>query len=57
MTKLSPYVNELISFLVMLLLIVALVSGQLNAAAYQMASLDAAHDEAARIPHIRLEDE
>ncbi len=57
MTKLSPYVNEIISFLVMLLLIVALVSGQLNAAAYQLASLDAAHDEAARISHIRLEDE
>ncbi len=57
MSKLSSYVNEIISFIVMLLLIVALVSGQLNAAAYQVASLDAAHDEAARISHIRLEDE
>ena len=57
MSKLSPYVNEIISFIIMLLLLVALISGQLNAAAYQMASMDEAHDEASRVSHVRLEDE
>ena len=57
MSKLSPYVNEIVSFIVMALLLVALVSGQLNAQAYKMASLDAAHDEAFNVSHFRLEDE
>jgi len=41
----------------MLLLLVALISGQLNEQAYQLASMDAAHDEASQISHVRLEDE
>lgn len=57
MSRLSPYINEIISFIVMLLLLVALVSGQINASAYQLASLDAAGDEASKISHVRLEDE
>ena len=57
MSRLSPYINEIISFIVMLLLLVALISGQVNASAYQLASLDAASDEAAKISHVRLEDE
>ena len=38
MSKTNSYVNELISFLVMFLLLAALVSGQLYARADQMAS-------------------
>jgi len=57
MSKLSPYINEIISFLLMLLMLVALVSGQANAGAYQRASLDAAHAEDSRISYFRLEDE
>jgi hypothetical protein len=54
MSKLSSYINELISFLVMLLLLAALISGQLNAQAAKLASVDR---EASEISHIRLEDE
>ena len=54
MSKLSSYVNELLSFVVMLLLLAALISGQLNAQAAKLASVDS---EAAEISHIRLEDE
>lgn len=57
MSRLSPYVNEIISFIVMLLMLVALVSGQMNEQAYKLASLDAAEAEAAHISHFRLEDE
>ena len=57
MSRLQPYINEIVSFIVMALLLVALVSGQLNAQAYKMASIDAAYDEAASISHVRLEDE
>jgi len=57
MNKLSAYVNEIVSFIVMLLMLVALVSGQLNAAAYQLAAAEAATDESTRISHVRLEDE
>ena len=57
MSKLSPYINEIVSFIVMLLMLVALVSGQMNEQAYKLASLDAADVEAARISHFRLEDE
>lgn len=57
MSKLSPYINEIISFIVMLLMLVALVSGQANARAYQLASLDAAEAEITRTSHFRLEDE
>jgi len=56
MSKLSTYVNEIISFIVMLLMLIALISGQVNAQAYKLASLDAAYDEAAKISHVRLED-
>ena len=57
MKKLSPYLNEIISLFVMLLLLVALVSGQMNASAYQLASIDAARGEGANVSHFRLEDE
>ena len=57
MSKLSPYINEIISFIIMLLMLVALVSGQANARAYQLASLDAAKAEITRTSHFRLEDE
>jgi archaellum component FlaG (FlaF/FlaG flagellin family) len=54
MSKLSSYVNELLSFVVMLLLLAALISGQLNAQAAKLASVDS---QAAEISHIRLEGE
>ena len=57
MNKLSPYINEIISFIVMLLMVVALVAGQANARAYQLAAHHAAGDEVARASHFRLEDE
>ena len=57
MSKLSPYVNEIVSLFVMLMLLIALVSGQMNAQAYKVASLDAAHEEAVKASHFRLEDE
>ena len=54
MSRLSSYVNEIISFVVMLLLLAALISGQLNSQAMKIAS---AGDDRAEISHIRLEDE
>ena len=57
MNKLSPYVNEIVSFVIMLLMLVALISVQVNASAYKLAALNAAHDEAVRISYIRLEDD
>ena len=57
MSKLSPYINEIISFIVMLLMLVALIAGQANSGAYQLAALGAADAEEVRISHIRLEDE
>jgi len=57
MNKLSPYINEIISFIVMLLMVVALVDGQANARAYQLAAHHAAGDEVVRASHFRLEDE
>ena len=57
MNKLSSYMNEIISLFVMLLLLVALVSGQVNERAYGLASLDAARGDTARAIHVRLEDE
>ncbi len=57
MNKLAPYVNEIVSFIVMLLMLVALVSGQVNAQAYKLASLEAADADAVEISHFRLEDE
>lgn len=57
MSKLSPYINEIVSFIVMLLMLVALISGQANAQAYQLAALNAADAEVVRISHFRLEDE
>jgi len=57
MSKLSPYINEIVSFIVMFLMLVALVSGQANARAYQLASLNAADAEGTQISHFRLEDE
>ena len=41
----------------MLLLLVALVSGQLNAATYQLAVAETASDETTQISQFRLEDE
>jgi hypothetical protein len=41
----------------MLLMLVALVSGQVNAQAYKLASLDVKHNEAVKVSHFRLEDE
>ena len=57
MSKLSSYLNEIISFIVMLLMLAALISGQVNAAAYKLAAAEAATDEAAHVSHFRLEDE
>jgi len=57
MSKLSPYINEIISFIVMLLMLVALIAGQANARDYQLAALDAANDEVVRTSYFRLEDE
>ncbi|MDH3861617.1 MAG: hypothetical protein OEU53_07925 [Gammaproteobacteria bacterium] len=57
MSKLSSYFNEIVSFVIMLLMLVALISGQANAPAYKLAVLNAAHDDAAKISHIRLEDD
>ena len=57
MSRLSPYLNEIVSFLVMLLMLVALVSGEMNEQAYKLASLDAADAEASQLGHFRLEDE
>ena len=54
MSKLSPYVNEIISFVVMLLLLVALVSSQLGNPALQLAG---ASDDNVETTHIRLEGE
>jgi hypothetical protein len=54
MSKLSSYVNEIISFVVMLLLLAALISGQLSA---QVGGLAAADGKAADISLVRLEDE
>ena len=57
MSKLSSYINEIVGFIIMMLMLVALISGQANAPAYKLAALNAAYDEAARISHIRLEDD
>lgn len=57
MSKLSPYINEIVSFIVMLLMLVALVAAQANARDIRLAALHAADDEGARISHFRLEDE
>ena len=54
MSKLSVYVNEFIGFVVMLLLLAALISGQLNSHAMKVV---AAGDDRPEISHIRLEDE
>ena len=54
MSRLAPYVNEIVSFVAMLLLFAALVAGQMNDRATRLA---AASDSAAETRHIRLEDE
>lgn len=54
MSKLSSYLNEIISFVVMLLLLAALISGQANSKANKLAGLDS---DASAISLIRLEDE
>ena len=54
MNKISTYANEIVSFVVMLLLLVALVSSQLHNPAI---SLAAAGDDNAETTHIRLEGE
>jgi archaellum component FlaG (FlaF/FlaG flagellin family) len=57
MSKLSSYVNEIISFVVMLLLLAALVTGQINAQAYKLAALDIGAGDRTEIQNVRLEDE
>jgi archaellum component FlaG (FlaF/FlaG flagellin family) len=57
MIKLSSYVNEIISFVVMLLLLAALVTGQVNAQAYKLAALDSGADDRTEVRNVRLEDE
>lgn len=57
MSKQSSYINEIVSFIVMLLMLAAFVSGQANSQAYKLASLDAADAEVRRISQFRLEDE
>ena len=57
MSKLSSYVNEIISFVVMLLLLAALVTGQVNAQAYKLAALDVGNGDRAEVTKVRLEDE
>jgi hypothetical protein len=54
MSKLSSYVNELISFVVMLLLLAALISGQLNAQPSKSMAMDSEETETSLV---RLEDE
>ncbi len=54
MSKLSPYINEIVSFVVMLLLLAALVSSQMSNPAM---ALGAAAEERAETRHIRLEGE
>jgi len=54
MSKLSSYINEFVSLAVMLLLLAALVSGQLNTGAARLAAVS---DDATEISHVRLEDE
>ena len=57
MSKLSSYVNEMISFVVMLLLLAALVSGQISAPAFKLAGVEAAADDRIEVRNFRLEDE
>ena len=57
MIKISNYVNEIISFVVMLLLLAALVTGQVNAQAYKLAALDSGADDRTEVRNVRLEDE
>ena len=57
MTRLSPYVNEIISFVVMLLLLAALVSGQMSAQAFKLAAVEPAADDRIEVRSFRLEDE
>lgn len=57
MSKISTYSNEIISFTVMLLMLVAIIAGQVDAEAYQLASMGAADASPAEISHFRLEDE
>ena len=54
MSKLSSYVNEFVSILVMFLLLAAIVSGQLHTRAEQLAS---APEESAEISHARMHNE
>ena len=54
MSKMSSYVNEIFSFVVMFLLLAAVVSGQLNA---HEGESEVADSKAAEVSHFRLEDE
>ena len=54
MSRLSSYLNEIISFLVMILLLAAIISGQLNARTQQLAS---AAEDSAEISHVRMHGE
>lgn len=58
MARLSAYLNEIVSLIVMLLMIVALVAGQAGATTYELAMHDASQDaELVEVIHVRLEDE
>ena len=57
MSRLSPYVNEIISFVVMMLLLAALVSGQMSAQAFKLAAVESAADDRIEVRNFRLEDE
>ena len=51
MSKLTSYLNEIISFLVMFLMLAALVSGQLYSRGEQLASTG---EDSAEISHARM---
>jgi hypothetical protein len=58
MTRLSAYGNEIVSFIVMLLLIVALVAGQVGATEHALAPhVGDENAVVAETSHIRLENE
>jgi p-aminobenzoyl-glutamate transporter AbgT len=60
MSKTIPYINEIVSLTVMLLMVIALVAGQADATIHQEARADAAMADAElmhELSHVRLEDE
>jgi len=60
MSKTVPYINEIVSLTVMLLMVIALVAGQADATIQKEVRADAAMAEAElmdEFSHVRLEDE